>query len=257
MKIATFNVNSLRARLPILSEWLKKASPDVICLQETKVQDPDFPHTDIEATGYEYVFKGQKTYNGVAILSRHKIADVSYGLPDEPHDEARLIAATIGGITIVNTYVPQGVSTDSEYFTYKLNWFKRLRTYFDKSFDPQKPFLWCGDLNIAPEPIDVYDHEALKEHVCHHPSVAKALHDVMDFGLKDAFRMHNAEAGQYTFWDYREPASLKRNHGWRLDHIMVTAPLAKECSACWVDKWPRQQPRPSDHTPLIAEFDLS
>jgi exodeoxyribonuclease-3 len=256
MKIATFNVNSLRARLPILIEWLKTASPDVLCLQETKVQDPDFPHADIEATGYEYVFKGQKTYNGVAILSRHKIEDVSYGLPDEPHDEPRLITATIGGITIVNTYVPQGVSPDSEYFAYKLKWFKRLRSHFDKSFDPKSQFLWCGDLNIAPEPIDVYDHEALKDNVCHRPEVAKALKHVMDFGLIDAFRLHNKDAGQYSFWDYRVPNSLKRNLGWRLDHIMVTKPLAGKCSACHIDKWPREQDRPSDHTPLLAQFDI-
>jgi exodeoxyribonuclease-3 len=242
MKIATFNVNSIRARLPILTEWLKTAVPDVLCLQETKVQDPDFPHAAIEATGYNYVFKGQKTYNGVAILSRPAISDVSYGLPDEPHDEPRIITATIGGITIVNTYIPQGVSPDSEYFTYKLNWFKRLRRYFDRSFDPTSPL------------IDVYDHEALKDNVCHRPEVGKALKHVMDFGLIDAFRLHNKDAGQYTFWDYRMPSALERNLGWRLDHIMVTKILGEKCSACSIDKWPRQQDRPSDHTTLIADF---
>jgi exodeoxyribonuclease III len=254
MKVATFNVNSLRARLPILTEWLKTAAPDVLCLQETKVQDPDFPHADIEATGYNYVFKGQKTYNGVAILSRHEITDVTYGLPDEPHDEARIITATTGGITIVNTYIPQGVSTESEYFAYKLAWFDRLRKYVDNAFGPKDPLVWCGDLNIAPEPIDVYDHEALADHVCHHPKVVKAFAHVMDFGLVDCLRLHNKDAGVYTFWDYRMPHALSGNKGWRLDHIMATKPLAKKCTSCTVDKWPRQQERPSDHTTLIAEF---
>jgi exodeoxyribonuclease III len=254
MKVATFNVNSLRARLPILTQWLRTTAPDILCLQETKVQDADFPHADIEATGYEYVFKGQKTYNGIAILSRHKIDDVSYGLPDEPHDEARLIKAVINGTTILNTYVPQGVSPDSEYFAYKLNWFNRLRRYLDKTFSAKDPLIWCGDLNVAPEPIDVYDPDSHLEHVCFHPDVRKAMAHVVDFGLVDCFRKHNKDAGQYTFWDYRMPHALSMNKGWRLDHIMATTPLAKKCTGVTIDKWPRQQERPSDHTPLIAEF---
>lgn len=256
MKIATFNVNSLRVRLPILTEWLKEASPDILCLQETKVQDPDFPHAAIEATGYNYVFKGQKTYNGVAILSRPKISDVSYGLPDEPCDEPRMITASIGGITVINTYVPQGASIDSQYYTYKLEWFKRLRRYLDKTFDPGSPLVWCGDLNVAPEPIDVYDPESLADHVCFHIEARKALRHVLDFGLVDCFRLHNKNPGEYSFWDYREPGSLSRNRGWRLDHIMATKPLASKCSSAAIDKQPRQQERPSDHTPVIAEFSI-
>jgi exodeoxyribonuclease III len=256
MKIATFNVNSLRARLPILVEWLKAAAPDILCLQETKVQDLDFPHADIEATGYNYVFKGQKTYNGVAILSRSKIEDTTYGLPEEPYDEPRLITAIVDGITIVNTYVPQGVSADSEYFAYKLKWFSRLRHYLDKSFSPKDQLIWCGDLNVAPEPIDVHDPDGHLEHVCFHVDVRKAMAHVMDFGLVDCFRLHNKDAGQYTFWDYRMPHALSGNKGWRVDHIMATKPLAKKCTAAMIDKWPRMQERPSDHTPLIAEFAL-
>jgi exodeoxyribonuclease-3 len=254
MKIATFNVNSLRARLPILAAWLKAATPDILCLQETKVQDADFPHFALEAMGYNYVFKGQKTYNGVAILSREKIEDVVYGLPDEPHDEPRMITATIGGIIIINTYIPQGVSLDSEYYAYKLKWFSRLRDYLDKTFSDKNPLIWCGDLNVAPEPIDVHDPEGHLEHVCYHADVRKAMAHVMDFGLVDCFRMHNKEAGQYTFWDYRMPHALSGNKGWRLDHIMATTPLAKKCTAVTIDKWPRMQERPSDHTTLVAEF---
>lgn len=256
MKIATFNVNSLRARLPIVTQWLASAKPDILCLQETKVQDIDFPHADIEATGYNYVFKGQKTYNGVAILAKEKIEDTTYGLPDEPYDEARLITGIVGDITIINTYVPQGVATDSEYFAYKLKWFKRLRHYLDKTFDAKRKLVWCGDLNVAPEPIDVYDPEGHVEHVCFHADVRKAMAGVMEFGLVDCFRLHNKEAGQYTFWDYRMPRALSDNRGWRLDHIMATKPLAKQCTGATIDKWPRMQERPSDHTPLIAEFDL-
>jgi exodeoxyribonuclease III len=256
MKIATFNVNSLRARLPILREWLGRTSPDIICLQETKVQDPDFPHADIEATGYSYVFKGQKTYNGVAILSRHNIADVSYGLPEEPHDEARLIVAHIKGIAVVNTYVPQGVSLDSQHFAYKLDWFKRLRSYFRKAFDAKDKLVWCGDLNVAPEPIDVYEPDSHLDHVCFHSDARKALRGVMDMGFVDCFRLHNKNAGEYSFWDYRMPGALARNLGWRLDHIMASRSLAKKCISAAIDRWPRQQERPSDHTPVVAEFDI-
>jgi len=171
MKVASFNVNSLRARLPIVLEWLAKASPDVLCVQETKVQDADFPAGAFDEIGYRCAFKGQKSYNGVAILSRHPIEKVEYGLPDEPHDEPRLIRAEVMGLPIVNTYVPQGYLPESEKFQYKLQWFARLRKYFQQNFSPQDALLWVGDLNIAPAAIDVYDPQTLLGHVCFHPQV--------------------------------------------------------------------------------------
>ena len=254
MKVASFNVNSLRMRLEVVLGWLAEHQPDVLCVQETKVQDVDFPGDAFEGNGYEYVFKGQKSYNGVATFSKHKIINVESGFADEPKDEARLIKCEINGIVIVNTYVPQGYSPESEKFKYKLNWFKRLGQYFKNNFKPTEPVLWVGDLNIAPERIDVYDPEGLMGHVCFHPEVHKALKEVMEWGFVDVFRMHCKEAGQYSFWDYRMNA-FRRNLGWRLDHIMATEVLAKKSTACTIDKEPRFVEKPSDHTPIIAEFD--
>jgi len=254
VRIASFNVNSLRARLPIVLDWLNEKRPDVLCLQETKVQDADFPAEPFDEAGYNYVFKGQKSYNGVAILAKSRIADVQYGFGDEPNDEARLIKAEIDGIIIVNTYVPQGYLPDSDKFQYKLEWFSRLREFFEKDFKPDDPVLWAGDLNIAPEAIDVYDPDGLLGHVCYHPDVHKELKKVMDWGFVDVFRLRCKEPGQYTFWDYRPINAVKRNLGWRLDHIMATKLLTEKCTDCFIDRQPRLLPRPSDHTPIIAEF---
>jgi exodeoxyribonuclease-3 len=256
MKVASFNVNSLRVRLPVVLEWLEINQPDVLAVQETKVQDVDFPTEAFEKINYHYTFKGQKSYNGVAIFSKSQISEVQFGFSDEPKDSSRLIKAKINGITIVNTYVPQGYMPDSEKFEYKLNWFQRLYAFFDGNFDPTEPVLWLGDLNIAPEAIDVYDPEGLSGHVCFHPEVHKVLKATMQWGFIDVFRMHCREPGQYTFWDYRFPNTFKRNLGWRLDHIMTTQTLAKACTACYIDKKPRTTERPSDHTPIVAEFDL-
>ena len=254
MKVASFNVNSLRARLTIVLQWLAEYQPDILCVQETKVQDTDFPTDAFDRTEYKYVFKGQKSYNGVAIFSRSEISNVQFGFDDEPKDQPRLIKAEINGIVIVNTYIPQGYLPVSEKFEYKLNWFNRLLTLFDKNFKPTDPVLWVGDFNVAPEPMDVYDPEALLGHVCFHPDVHKALEKVMQWGFVDVFRTHCSEPGHYTFWDYRARNSFKRNLGWRLDHIMATEPLAKKSTACYIDKKPRLAERPSDHTPIIAEF---
>lgn len=255
MKAASFNVNSLRARLPVVLGWLGEHRPDVLCVQETKVQDADFPTEEFDKTGFKYVFKGQKSYNGVAIFSRGEMRNVKFGFDDEPKDEPRLIKAEIKGITVVNSYVPQGESPESEKFEYKLNWFERLVGYFDRNFKASEPVLWVGDLNIAPEPIDVYDADALLGHVCFHPEVHKALQKAMEWGFVDVFRRHCSEAGQYTFWDYRLRNSFKRNLGWRLDHILATRVLAENSTACYIDKGPRIAERPSDHTPVVAEFD--
>ena len=255
MKVASFNVNSLRVRLELLLQWLAEHQPDILCVQETKVQDIDFPAEAFDKAGYKYAFKGQKSYNGVAIFSSNEITNAEFGFDEEPKDQPRLIKAEINGITIVNTYVPQGYSPESEKFEYKLNWFERLRTFFDKNFDPSNPVLWVGDFNVAPEPIDVYDPEGLSGHVCFCPEVTDALNRVVQWGFVDVFRKHCSEPGQYTFWDYRMRNSVSRNLGWRLDHIMATEPLAKKSIDCYIDKKPRFAERPSDHTPIVAEFD--
>ncbi|MFB0554513.1 MAG: exodeoxyribonuclease III [Phycisphaerae bacterium] len=254
MKVASFNVNSLRARLPIVLAWLAEYQPNILCVQETKVQDDDFPIEAFDETEYRFVFKGQKSYNGVAIFSRNEITNVKFGFEDEPKDEARLIKAEINGVIIVNTYIPQGYLPESQKFEYKLNWFGRLLAFFEKNFKPTDSVLWVGDLNVAPQPIDVYDPVNLSGHVCYHPQARKAFENVVQWGFVDVFRMHYREAGQYTFWDYRLN-SFERNLGWRLDHIMATKPLAEKCTDCYIDKQPRAAERPSDHTPIIAEFE--
>jgi len=253
MKVATFNANSLRSRLPIVLKWLAEHRPDVLCVQETKVQDVDFPGQAFEGCGYEFVFKGQKKYNGVAIFSNSKISEVSVGLDDEPKDEARLIKAVINGVTIVNTYIPQGYERESDKFQYKLQWYERLGKYFAKHFTPDEPIIWVGDFNIAREARDVYDPEGLWGHVCYCAEVQEALAKIMKWGFVDMFRAHCDEAKQYTFWDYRG-LSFPRNFGWRLDYIMATKTLAAKCTRCWIDKEPRKMEKPSDHTPLLAEF---
>jgi exodeoxyribonuclease III len=257
MKVASFNVNSVRARLPVVVSWLQKSRPEVLAMQETKVQDGDFPRTAFEEIGYTCVFRGQKSYNGVALATTDEVADVRYGLPEEPRDEARLLQARIHGVTIVNTYVPQGYLAVSDRFQYKLDWFRRLLNYFRTNFRPSDPIVWVGDLNVAPLPIDVYDPAALLGHVCYHPAVRKALEEIVQWGFIDVFRMHCQEPGQYTYWDYRMGGSFRRNRGWRLDHILATRPLAEKCTACTIDVEPRLADHPSDHTPIVAEFDLA
>ena len=254
MKVVSFNVNSVRARLSIVLQWLSEHQPDIFAVQETKVQDIDFPTDELDRTRYKYVFKGQKSYNGVATFSKSEITNVQFGFDDEPKDQARLIKAEINGIVVVNTYVPQGYLPESEKFDYKLNWFNRLLMFFENNFKPTDAVLWLGDLNVAPRPIDVYDPEGLSGHVCYHPEVHKALSAVLQWGFVDVFRMHCDQPGQYTFWDYRLN-SVECNLGWRLDHIMATQPLAKKSTACYIDKEPRFAERPSDHTPIVAEFD--
>jgi exodeoxyribonuclease-3 len=254
MKVASFNVNSIRARLPVVVPWLRERRPDVLAMQETKVQDEGFPKAVFTEAGYSCVFRGQKSYNGVALATTREVADIEFGLPQEPRDEARLLKARFGDLILVNTYIPQGYLAASERFQYKLDWFARLLDYFRTNFRPSDPLVWVGDLNVAPLPIDVYDPETLLGHVCYHPAVRAALEEIVRWGFTDVFRMHCQEAGQYTFWDYRMRGSFRRNRGWRLDHILATRPVADKCTACYIDVEPRLAPHPSDHTPIVAEF---
>lgn len=258
-KIATFNVNSIRSRLEQVLAWLDREAPDVLALQETKVQDHEFPASAFGDHGYHIVYRGQKSHAGVALATREVPHHVSFGLDDggEP-DEARLIAARVRGLEIVNVYVPQGREVESPHFAYKLEWLQRLRGYLERHYTPATPLLWVGDLNVAPEETDVHDPKALRNHVDFHPDARAALQMVCAWGLVDVFRQqHPGEPGHYTYWDYRVRNAVQRNIGWRIDHIMATEPLAARCTRAWIDVEARRAERPSDHTLLVAEFDLS
>ncbi|MBN1954361.1 MAG: exodeoxyribonuclease III [Anaerolineae bacterium] len=255
-KIATFNTNSIRARLELVLEWLAREKPDVLALQETKAQDTDFPSEPLQEAGYHVIFRGQKAHAGVAIASRSQPQEVAFGFDDggEP-DNARLIRAVIDGIPLVNTYVPQGRSPDSEHFQYKLEWLARVRDLFERHYEPDAPLVWLGDFNVAPEPIDVHDPKELKGHVAFHPDAWAALERVRAWGFVDVFRRHHpGEAGQYTFYDYRVRNAVDRGIGWRVDHIWGTKPLAARSTRAWIDLEARKAERPSDHTFLVAEF---
>jgi len=258
MRIASFNANSIRSRLQVILDWIASNNCDVLCVQETKVTDEEFPVDAIASAGYHAVFTGQKSYNGVAIISKTQAANVRKGLGRMPEDEeARVIRASFDGITVVNTYVPQGTAVDSPRFQYKLDWIRQMRDYFDRDFTPNDPIVWLGDFNVAREPIDVYDPEGLYGSVCYHPDEHAALDYVVEWGFVDVFRKHHpGEPGHYTFWDYRVPNSFKRRMGWRLDHIWATRPLAERCVDCWIDKEPRGREKPSDHTFIAADFDV-
>lgn len=255
MKIASFNANGIRARLPILEKWLNAERPDILCVQETKVQDTDFPQKPFEDIGYHCRFKGQKSYNGVAILSLTEPHTFMTGFQDGDDKEGpRLMTARFDDLTVVNTYIPQGREPDSEMFTYKLDWFKRLKAYFERHFSPDQNLIWTGDFNVAPEAIDVYDPDKLYGQVGYHPQEHEALKDVMEWGFEDLFRRHHPGEAAYTFWDYRLRGALKRGLGWRIDHICATAGLAKRSTDCRIDTEPRALPRPSDHTFIVADF---
>lgn len=253
MKVASFNVNSIRARLEIVLEWLKKEEPDILCVQETKVVDDDFPLQPFVDIGYQCVFRGEKKYNGVAMFSRHLIKDVRFGFDDGMYG-TRMITAVIKEVTVVNTYIPQGQDPLSEKFKEKLDWFRRLHDYFDRHFSPDMPLLWLGDFNVAPEPIDVYDPEKLSGQVGFHPDEHAALQRCKEWGFVDVFRMHQTGPDQFSFWDYRVRNAVKRKLGWHIDHIWATKTLAEKSSNAWIDRSPRLKEKPSDHTPVIAEF---
>lgn len=257
MRIATFNCNSIRVRLPAVLEWLDRYSPDALALQETKAADGDFPAGAFAGKGWKVFFRGEKSYNGVAVVCRKEPELVEFGLDDgdDGASATRLIHVRIDGVDVVNTYVPQGRTLDSDMFRLKLRWFSRLRDYFAGRFAPGAGKLaWVGDLNVAPLPIDVYDSKAVWPHVCHCREVIDAFSGVMEWGFVDVFRKHLPEPGIFTFWDYRQRGSLERNRGWRIDHILASGSLAGQSSGCRVDREPRLRERPSDHTFVYADF---
>jgi len=257
VKIATFNTNSIRSRLPIVIPWLREKAVDILCMQETKVTDDQFPAAAFHEIGYQTAFRGQKSYNGVAIASSLPIENVAFGLgdgEDSAEDQARLIRCTISGIRILNAYAPQGKAMDHPAFRYKIEWFARLRRLCEQNYSPDEHVLLCGDLNVAPEPRDVYAPDELEGHVCYNEEARAALRRVMDWGLVDVFRMFHPEKDLYTFYDYRVPNAIKRRMGWRIDHILATRTLADRALSAEIDMAPRLAERPSDHTFLVAEF---
>ena len=254
MKIATWNVNSITARLPLVLQWLESAQPDVLCLQETKIVDAKFPHEPFVQLGYKAETFGQPTYNGVAIISRFPVEDVQRGFPDDdPTAQSRLIAATVEGVRIVNIYLPNGQAIGTEKYAFKLDWMKRLRSFLDANFAQNADVLLCGDFNVAPEDRDVHDPKAWEGSVLVSDAERAALEEIRRWGFVDVFRLHNQEEKQFSWWDYRMMA-FRRNMGLRIDHIWVTPPLAARSTSVLIDKEPRKWERPSDHTPVIAEF---
>lgn len=256
MKIATWNVNSINIRLEQVLKWLEKTSVDVLCLQETKCVDEKFPFEEIGKAGYKTAFVGEKSYNGVAILSRHEIRDVQKNFHDDALDAPkRLIAAGIKNVRIVNTYIPNGTELWSDKFTFKLDWLQRLRKMFDETCSPEGDVLLCGDFNVAPGELDVWNVGAWEGKLHFSKPERAAIHHVKQWGFVDVFRKMNGNQKVFSWWNYREGAFAK-NHGLRIDHIWTSASLAEKCVACWIDREPRGWERPSDHTPVVAEFKL-
>ena len=256
MRIATFNCNSVRARLDTILAWLKTHQPDLLALQETKVVDDLFPREPLTAAGYHVTFRGMKGYNGVALLSRRPPDEVRFGLDDGgPADEPRLLHARFGTLHLINTYVPQGRAIDHAMFAYKVDWYARLLSYFERHLSPRRTALWLGDLNVAAEPIDVHNPEDRAEHVCYHEDVRRAFARCRDWGFADLFRRFHPEPGHYSFFDYRTAWRGNTGDGWRLDYLLATPPLARTARSCWIDVEPRRGPRPSDHCFVAADFD--
>jgi len=256
MKIATWNVNSINVRMPQLLDWLDRAKPDIVCLQETKTIDENFPSAALKDVGYDSAFMGQKSYNGVAILSKHPIEDVQKNFLDDD-DEApkRLIAATVNGIRIVNTYIPNGTELWTDKFTFKLDWLQRLRRLFDETCDSNKDVLLCGDFNVAMDELDVWSAAAMQGKLHFSKPERAAMHNVKQWGFVDLFRKINGDVQQFSWWDYRA-GSWQKNQGLRIDHIWTSQSLADKCTGCWIDKSTRELTLPSDHAPVVAEFSV-
>lgn len=255
MKIATWNVNSLKVRLPQVLEWLAQNQPGVLCLQETKQEDKNFPLSELNAAGYQASFSGQKTYNGVAILSRAPQQDVQMGIPGLADEQKRVLAATVDGVRIVNIYIPNGQSVDSDKYQYKLAWLQALTAWLEAELKPHPSLVLLGDFNIAPEDRDVHDPQAWAGQVlCSEPERA-AFQALIKLGLQDSFRLFEQPEKSFSWWDYRMNA-FRRNRGLRIDHILVSAPLVPACKAARIDMEARKAERPSDHAPVLLELEI-
>lgn len=251
--IATFNINSINARLANLLAWLDAAQPDVVCLQELKCVDAAFPGLELSARGYQAVVHGQKTYNGVAILSKMPAHAVRIGLPGDPDDsQARYVEAVIGGYRIASIYLPNGNPAPGEKLFYKLGWMERLRRHAASLLEEDRPLVLAGDFNIIPAPIDVHDPAAWEGDALYRPETRRAFRSLINLGLTDAFRaLHPDQAGAYSFWDYQGGA-FQLDHGIRIDHLLLNGRASDRLEKVWIDKAPRREPKASDHTPVLA-----
>jgi exodeoxyribonuclease-3 len=255
MKLATWNVNSLKVRLPQVLEFLAAQKPDVLCLQETKIEDANFPIADITAAGYQAVFAGQKTYNGVAILSREPPQQVTMGIADFDDPQKRVISAVVKGVRIICVYIPNGESVASEKYRYKLDWLRRLNNCLKLELEKYPLLAVLGDYNIAPEDCDVHDPRVWEGKVLFSDPEKAALRDLLALGLTDSFRLFEQPEKSFSWWDYRMNG-FKRNLGLRIDHILLSADLAKNCKSCCIDCSRRAHDRPSDHAPVMAEIEV-
>ena len=253
MKIATWNINSLKVRLPHVLDWLTQHQPDALCLQELKMEDAKFPHSEIRAAGYHAVYLGQKTYNGVAILSRVPAEDVVRNIPAHVDEQKRVIAATIAGVRVVCAYVPNGQSVGSDKYAYKLNWLQAFRAMLAAEADRHLRLAVLGDYNIAPEDRDVHDPKAWEGQILVSEAERDAFRGLLALGLTDSFRLFEQPEKAFTWWDYRMNG-FKRNLGMRIDHILLSPELAARCTSCAVDLEPRKLERPSDHAPVFCDL---
>ncbi len=255
MKLATWNVNSLRVRLPHVLDWLGQHGPDVLCLQETKILDEDFPVGDFEAAGYRPIYAGQKSYNGMAILSRTLPTDVCLGLPEIEDGQRRLLAGTFADTRVINVYVPNGQAVGSDKYAYKLAWLAQFKAYLARQLQIHPRLVVVGDFNIAPEDRDVHDPALWQGSVMVSDAERAALRELLTLGLSDVFRAFDQPEQTFSWWDYRMGA-FRRNRGLRIDLILCSPALRAACRACFIDTAPRRLERPSDHAPVVAEFDL-
>jgi exodeoxyribonuclease-3 len=253
MRLATWNVNSIKVRLPQLLDWLSGARPDVLCLQELKAEEAKFPRSELMVAGYGSVVSGQKTYNGVAILSRTPLGDVLEGIPGFPDEQKRVIAATVQGVRVVCVYCPNGQAVGSDKYEYKLRWFAALKDYLAAELRSHPGLAVAGDFNVAPEDRDVHDPKAWEGQVHVSAPERAAWRALLAPGLKDSFRLFEQPEKVYSWWDYRM-MGFRRNAGLRIDHVLLSEELARACTSSTVDKAPRKLERPSDHAPAIAEF---
>lgn len=254
-KLATWNVNSLKIRLDQVLEWLQKTQVDVLALQETKLVDALFPATQLEELGYHIAYSGQKTYNGVALISRHPIIDVLTDIATLEDPQRRIMAATIAGIRIVNLYVPNGAMVDSEKYHYKLNWLEHVTAFLQKQLAQYEHVAVVGDFNIAPEDRDVHDPIAWVGNILVSPLERAAFNRIIDLGFIDSFRAFPQEENAFSWWDYRA-AGFRRNRGLRIDHVLLNTALHSLCTLCAIDKEPRSLERPSDHAPVWVAVDI-
>ncbi len=253
MKLATWNVNSLKVRLPHVIDWLAAHQPDVLCLQETKTEDHKFPVAELEATGYQITYAGQKTYNGVALLSKIPAQNIVVGIPGYADEQKRVLSATFNDVRVICAYIPNGQAVDSEKYQYKLTWLTALNAWLKDELAQHKHLALLGDYNIAPEDRDVHDPKAWEGQVLVSEPEREKFREMIAMGFKDSFRLFEQVDKSYTWWDYRM-MGFRRNFGMRIDHILLSEALAANCTSCIIDKEPRKLERPSDHTPVMAEI---